>query len=158
MANQRGQQQRLDVYRESLAARGRFQELDDRATAAAVTLVKAKARLAKENPEAFFGLQPTERERFFAEELRVLLREAQAAAPSDGDVDGSNPAILRGVVEVAKFLAPFVFEKLFGGDGDDGDRGPLDGIMTFIKKEKEYFRKGDKMAGDAAGEMVELPG
>ena len=130
MSSDRAEQLAVELKRESTASRRGFLELDERATAAAVEILKARAALAEERPEEFFGLKSTEREKFLAAELQELARGETSAGASGADVSGANP-----LAAVARWLLPFLFDKLIDGTIS------IDQFLEFFEKEKDYFKE-----------------
>ena len=173
----------IQGFEQALSELDRFNALDQRAMAATASMLGAAADLAERKPEQFFGLEPTERERFLASRLTGLLEDVtrsdqlstgapppagEAGGPSEppsspDDITGSLPAL----GAVARVALPILIELgigllLSGGGGKDSsqpgggqqvDREVDDGF-GFIAEQKQYVIGLTEMVTKKLGRQV----
>ena len=166
----------VQAFNFTLTERERFDALDNRANRATVGVLHAAADLAEREPDVFFGLAPSERERFLATRLVDLVddvgRSDQINIPVEvdrpirtgpdtesgtgEDITGSaGPAILRALI----FLAPFALDLFLGGGAKGSDQPgsgqsvdrQLDDGFGFIAEEKQYLLQLIEMVNKKLG-------
>ncbi|WP_089941043.1 hypothetical protein [Candidatus Entotheonella palauensis] len=112
----------------------RFEELDLQATDAVVRLLKAAAKLAEENPEEFFGISATQRQRMLAE----------AAGIASVTETNLNPeAAISSVIQLL---------------GRGGPSKLIEDLIELLIAEKQYWKPESPPGGSVPPEEFPPPG
>lgn len=116
----------LDSYEQTLQGRAKFEELDHQATESAVRIMKVAADLAERAPQEFFGAGSA---------------QAGRGAAGAQQIDPDNPGgAQHPIIEVIAGLVNLI--------------GSLEGVMDFIKSEKEYWGKRDDKGAEGTSEQA----
>lgn len=124
----------LQSFEQTLAGKKRFEDLDNEVMASTAEIVKAAAQLAAAKPEEFFGLRPSERDKYFVEQLLLpaIQAEAGGGGASADDIVGGM-----GLLDTLKG----VLGGLIPGADIAGK------LIDLVKSEKDYWLKGEKQSG-----------
>jgi hypothetical protein len=118
----------LDAYEQTTKGRGKFEELDQEATEAAVRILKSAADLAEQRPEEFFGLSTTP----------VAASPAPATNPGGAqegtDFLGPVGKVISAIEKIGELLDFLKCEKEYwGGRDDTGADGAKDQSSSRVR-------------------------
>lgn len=130
MADDRSQRLVQDALEQANQARKEFDSADKDINESAARILRSMADLSEKNPEEFFGLKPTERERFL---VLNLMRAAEAGqAPGGATVDITGSASVLGGLGILRELADVL----------KSPQGPeiVKEILGFVRAEKQFMK------------------